>query len=563
MKKFRRMMALLLAMVMVLSMGITAFAEQTPDPVNPPTQTDSTPAATKTITLTGGKAGHTYTLYQIFTGKTTTNENELVGIQWGSDANATFKAAYDTAAAAAESMKNGDARTLSKGWISSGYLGTGTAKNLAADGNVVFDNLAEGYYLVVDTSGPATVTEGDYYSAVVVQVVADVNMALKGSAPTSEKKVDDKNDSNTSEDATTWQDTADYDIGDAVPFQLKATAADNVQAYKKYHITFQDKKSAGLNAPTGNYTIKVLDQTLTLATDATAAVTASTEKTNIKAELVNPAEGNTFAIKVTLEPKEGTYLTEGNEAVITVDYTMVLNSSAVIGNPGNPNESYILYSNNPEDADDSDEGKTPKDTVVVFTYKADIDKVDETGAALNGADFTLYKEVADSTVTGATKGSDITFADGVEHSKIKANSYYVVVGNKTGSATGSTFEFKGIDDGVYVLVETTVPAGYNAYESKEVSVTAEHNNDPDDLVVTSLTASAPFTAYLEGAEVTTDKGNKETVVSGELFAEIVNNSGATLPETGGMGTTLFYIVGAVLVIGAGVVLVSRRRMGAN
>ena len=560
MKKFRRIMALLIATVMVFSMGAVAFAD-TNDP--DPTVTDPTPATTKTITLTGGKAGHTYTLYQIFKGTTTTNDNELVGIQWGDDANATFKAAYDTAAAAAESMKNGDARALANGWISSGYLGTGTAKTLAADGNVVFDSLAEGYYLVVDTSGPATVTEGDYYSAVVVQVVDDVNMALKGSAPTSEKKVDDKNDSNTSEDATTWQDTADYDIGDAVPFQLKATAADNVQAYKKYHITFQDKKSDGLDAPTGNYTIKVLGQTLTLATDATAAVTASTEKTNIKAELVNPAEGNTFAIKVTLEPKEGTYLTEGNEAVITVDYTMVLNSSAVIGNPGNPNESYILYSNNPEDADDSDEGKTPKDTVVVFTYKADIDKVDETGAALNGADFTLYKEVADSTVTGATKGSDITFADGVEHSKIKANSYYVVVGNKTGSATGSTFEFKGIDDGVYVLVETTVPAGYNAYESKEVSVTAEHNNDPDDLVVTSLTASDPFTAYLEGAEVTTDKGNKETVVSGELFAEIENNSGATLPETGGMGTTLFYIVGAALVIGAGVVLVSRRRMGAN
>lgn len=553
MKNFKKMMALVIAMVMVLGMSMSVFAA------------DPAPAATtKTITLTGGKAGHTYTLYQIFKGSTTTNKNELINIQWGADANDTFKGAYETAAAAAETMANGDARALAQGWISKNYLGTGTTKSLTADGNVEFTGLEEGYYLVVDTSGPATVTEGDYYSAVIVQVVADVNMALKGSAPTSEKKVDDKNDSNTSEDATNWQDTADYDIGDAVPFQIKAKTADNVEAYKKYHITFQDKKSDGLDAPTGNYTIKVLGQTLTLATNATNAVTASTEKTNITAELVTPETGNTFAIKVTLEPKTGTYLTEGNSSDITVDYTMVLNTSAVIGNPGNPNESYILYSNKPESSDDSEEGKTPKDTVVVFTYKADIDKVDENGAALNGADFTLYKEVADSTVTGATKGSDITFADGVEHSKIKADSYYVVVGNKTGSATGSTFEFKGIDDGVYVLVETTVPAGYNAYDSKEVTVTAEHNNDPKELVVTSLTASDPFTANLTAAEITRKDGtSKHNAVSGELYAEIENNSGATLPETGGIGTTIFYIIGAILVIGAGVVLVTRRRMSAN
>ena len=563
MKKFKKMMALVIAMVMVLGMSMSVFASN-----SDPTQTDpATTATTKTITLTGGKAGHTYTLYQIFKGDTTTTDNELINLQWGDDANATFKAAYATAAAAAETMEGGDARALAQGWITNSYLGTGTPKQLDADGNVEFTGLEEGYYLVVDTSGPTTVTEGDYYSAVIVQVVTDVNMALKGSAPTSEKKVDDKNDSNTSEDAVNWQDTADYDIGDAVPFMLKAKAADNVQAYKQYHITFEDKKSDGLDAPTGNYTIKVLEQTITLPCNSTSPVSASTGTTNITAELVTPDSGNTFAIKITLAPEvtatSGPYLTEGNNEEITVEYSMVLNSSAVIGNPGNPNESYIKYSNNPESSDDHEEGKTPTDTVVVFTYKADIDKVDETGAALNGADFTLYKEVADSNVTGATKGSEITFADGVEHSKISANKYYVVVGNKTGTSAGSTFEFKGIDDGVYVLVETTVPAGYNAYESKTVTVTAAHNNDPDELVVTELTASDPFTANLDAAEITKKDGTKHNAVSGELYAEIENNSGATLPETGGMGTTLFYIVGAVLVIGAGVLLVTRRRMSAQ
>ena len=205
MKKFKKIMALAIAMVMVLSMSMAVFA----DPADPTVTDPPATSTTKTITLTGGKAGHTYTLYQIFKGDTTATENELVNLQWGDDANNTFKGAYASAAAAAEAMEGGDARALAQGWIANNYLGTGTPKQLDADGNVEFTGLEEGYYLVVDTSGPTTVTEGDYYSAVIVQVVADVNMALKGSAPTSEKKVDDKNDSNDSEDNVDWQDTAD------------------------------------------------------------------------------------------------------------------------------------------------------------------------------------------------------------------------------------------------------------------------------------------------------------------------------------------------------------------
>ena len=254
-----------------------------------------------------------------------------------------------------------------------------------------------------------------------------------------------------------------------------------------------------------------------------------------------------------------------------------MNTNAKIGSEGNPNDMYIKYSSNPEDKDDKEEGKTPDDKVIVFTYKVDIDKVDETGAALKGADFALYKEVKGITTpaaeeggqatttypANAVKGSAITFAEGVEHSAISADKYYVLVGEKTGDATGSTFEFKGIDDGVYVLVETTVPTGYNAFKSVAVTVTAAHDENSADPQLTELESTDPFTANKDAGSIDKKDGTKHDATSGELYAEIENNSGTILPETGGIGTTMFYIVGAILVLGAGIILVTKRRMSAN
>lgn len=547
----KKILALVVSVLLVMSMFAMGYAAD-----------DET--TTKTITLTGGKAGHTYTLYQIFTGKVDTKDtedkadDELTDIQWGADAPAAYKAGYETAASAAKAVATqNDARAFAQ---SLNLTGDGFKQvTLNADGNVEFTGLPEGYYVILDKNNNTDAVEGDYSSAIIVTVVDDVNGKLKGSAPTSEKKVKDTDDSTGV--VTDWQDSADYDIGDSIPFQLRATTADNVNAYRAYHVTFQDKQSDGLNAPT-SFTIKVLGQTMTLAYDATEAVTASTDSTDISAQIVTPDDGQTFAIKVSFAPKAGEYLTEGNSTLITVDYESVLNANAVVGAAGNPNETYIKYSNNPESTDDKDEGKTPEDKVIVFTFQPIVDKVDETGAALRNAGFTLYKEVP-STSTGAVKGSEITFADGVEHAAIKAENYYVTVGVMTVDASGATFSFKGIDAGVYVLVETTVPDGYNAWKSAKVTVSAEHS-DGQAPALTSLTATAPFTANgTSGTVKATKKVGEKDVASGELFAEIENNSGTTLPSTGGIGTTLFYIGGGILVLAAVILLVTKRRMNAN
>ena len=154
MKKFKRILSIVLAMTMVLAMGMTAFASSggTTDPVK------------GSMTFTGGKAGHTYTAYQILVGDATaataTSNGSLENIQWGADAPEALKAQYDTAAAAAKAIADqNDARAFAQ---SLNLSGDGTKKvSLTADGTVEFKDLTPGYYVVIDTHGNTGAVEGD------------------------------------------------------------------------------------------------------------------------------------------------------------------------------------------------------------------------------------------------------------------------------------------------------------------------------------------------------------------------------------------------------------------
>ena len=558
MKKFRRIMALLIATVMVMSMSMAAFAAQT---------------TTGSIDLTGGKSGHTYTLYQILKGKVDSESGELVDIQWGDDAPAALKTQYGTAAAAAKAIaEQNDARAFAQSLTLTG----GTENALTADGNVTFSGLTAGYYIITDTNGNTQPVEGDYSSAIVVKVVGTVTGAMKGDAPSSEKKVADNNDTAKVQpdlsgiQAADWEDSADYDIGDFVPFKLKATTASNVDKYTKYHITFQDKQCAALGAPR-NVSVSVLGKTIAVGGTAT-----TTNGTKITVTAAAPDTGYTFAYTVTFEQAQPTTGTDGkitsylndecNSTDVIVTYESQLTDNGVkYGKEGNPNKMFIKYSNNPEDKDDRDEGKTPIDTVIVFTYRSTVDKVDEAGAPLKGANFALYKEVpsgtADAQLGSAIKANWDANVKAAA-AALKDDKYYVLAGVKTGTSADTQFKFNGIDDGTYVLVETEIPTGYNAWASTEVTVSATHTSGQTPALV-SLTATAPFSDNnLEAGTVKKTSGEYNRA-SGEAYAEIVNNSGATLPETGGMGTTLFYVIGSVLVIGAAVLLVTRRRVNAQ
>ena len=185
----------------------------------------------------------------------------------------------------------------------------------------------------------------------------------------------------------------------------------------------------------------------------------------------------------------------------------------------------------------------------MYTYEFELEKKDGNGQPLEGAGFTLYKVVTQS-FAGAKTGAAIkgTLAEDVNASKLVDDKYYVPVtmtaskDSTSGKVTHKTDT--SIDSGSYVLIETTVPAGYNAYAGDDVIVTSTISDTGE---LTNLSASGH-------SNISADKG------TGLITTQVVNQSGTQLPSTGGIGTTIFYIVGSLLVIGCGIVLVSRRRM---
>ena len=216
---------------------------------------------------------------------------------------------------------------------------------------------------------------------------------------------------------------------------------------------------------------------------------------------------------------------------IVVTYTAVLNEEAVIGTEGNPNTVYLKYSNNPNWDGNGDEptGNTPEDEVKVFTWEIPVVKIDgETKAQLADAVFTLYKDAdCSSPVQLVGAGNNVYKVCNLPECAEEHIHLTQVTTDETGK-----FEIEGLEKGIYYLKEIKAPAGYNLLTDKVTVVIGE-----------------------EG--VLTSNGKTVTEVTVE------NNAGATLPETGGIGTTIFYIAGAALVLAAVVMLVTKRRMKAE
>ncbi|MBQ0065201.1 MAG: LPXTG cell wall anchor domain-containing protein, partial [Firmicutes bacterium] len=142
---------------------------------------------------------------------------------------------------------------------------------------------------------------------------------------------------------------------------------------------------------------------------------------------------------------------------------------------------------------------------------------------------------------------------GAEFTLTKDNKTIAVVKNDA----GTEFTFKGLDAGTYVLTETKTPAGYNTIEPIEIVITATHDVEAEAPKLNTLTVT-PEDSFT--VEMTTENESKPT---GTINGNVINKSGSTLPETGGMGTTLFYVLGSIMVLGAGVLLVSKRRADAE
>ena len=532
MKKFKKIMALVIAMVMVLSMSMAVFADGQ-------TATDPAPAATnnKTITVADGDT-HVYEAYQIFTADEA--DGVLSNVHWGANGTGTVgdlvpKTTLDTIAAITGSDTD-------KATALSAYANLTSAPHVAEIKAGSPASVAPGYYLIKDKTG-VKLEDGDEYSLYIVEVAQDVTITRKASNTEAHKTIDDVNDSDTTATADNGkkQTSSDYDIGDEVPYHLTATLSEKVEQYKKYHITFVDTLEAGKFDAISALTIKMGGQNIAETDDYTVSITGA-----------NAATKAGFTVTIEWTPKDGKTLASLNGAEVTIDFTATLGKDAAIGEEGNKNTFKLKYSNNPNDTDGSDEGETPEEEVITFTYKVVVDKFDDNNQPLENAGFTLYKVSkadAEAGVTGAdAKAKNAAWAA----KQIKTWTTTAEAGATAGK--NNRFSFKGIDDGYYVLCETTTPAGYNTLDPQVFKVTATHGGtDNKGITLDSLS----------GDKVSGDITFTATTADGALSTNVTNNKGATLPETGGIGTTIFYILGTVLVIGAGVLLVTRRRMSAN
>lgn len=490
MKKMRKLLAVMLTLIMAMVMMVPAMA-----------------AEEKTYTITAPDNGHTYEVYQVFTGDY--YNGVLSNIKWGQ--NGTGTAGEAVSSEIITELTGATGSDTEKLAVIEKYVNLESEEfGTVSNGNPL--TVPGGYYLIKDVDG-SQAGEDDAYTLYIVQVVNDVTISPKADVPEFEKKVQDADD--TAGTTTEWQDSADHDIGDTINFQLSGTVADNYDAYKVYKFVFHDNESAGLTFQ-----------------KVTAVKVDGVEIETGYEVIQSPSDECTF--EVVFENLKNIESVHAG-SVITVEYTSVLNESAVIGSAGNPNTANLEFSNNPNDEQGGETGETPDDTVIVFTYKTVIDKVDGEQNPLEGAEFTLEKFVADE--------------EGTEtYNEVKGN--WNSVGAAEVTEEGTKFTFKGLDDGAYRLTETKTPDGYNTIEPIIFTVTAEHEIESDNPALTSLNGNKV------SGEITFTPNQGE----GSLTATVVNQSGLELPGTGGMGTKIFYLAGGILALGAGLLLVTRKRM---
>lgn len=582
MKHAKKLLALALAFAMALALAVPAFAA---DPVPIPGTNVSIELPRKPSDVKPGEDGsgtdnvadHTFNAYQIFSAKyanevpgsaaeTDEDQKELVGIKWGSGVNP--EAFLDALKGNSAFVKDGknlfadityeandDAKNVNPSALAVAEIvstwGEGSAEALAfaaaADANkteIYAEEgtiLGAGYYLIVDA------TEGGLRNlSTLTMSNADTpfDPKVKVDVPEMEKKVLEINDSdNQGGNAPHWADVADYDIDDVVPFVLTGTVPADYSSYTKYRYVFHDTLSAGFQFNAESVQVYVNGSLIgSAAYEVKTADLADDESFTVA-----------FADLKTVLPDASVTA----DTTIQVLYTATLTGeNVVVGGNGNLNTAHLEYSNDPNFRGDGEPptGNTPDDPVAVFTFQLDAGKVDENEQPLSGAAFTLYKFFVNA--EDAPENAEIVTAEGKTY-------YAVQTLTSTEENPLTAFNFKGLDAGSYMLRETTAPEGYNKAEDMYFTVTAtEGPDDKGGYEVTSLDVSPVTNAkdeeYKNGDDpVFTIKADK---VSGIMGTAIVNLRGLQLPSTGGIGTTIFYVVGGLLLVGAAVVLITKKRM---
>lgn len=418
--------------------------------------------------------------------------------------------------------------------------------------------LAPGYYLIVDMSDTSGKDTAKNLSLLQMTKNGELVIGNKTDIPMVEKKVWEKSYNNADEAPVTgyqlekgYNDIADHNIGDNVPFILIGTMPSTLKDYDNYTYIFHDTMSKGLT-----YSEDAVVYLYTPAEDTLEVI----PNTLYSIDFAKDGEITNLTISF-----DDVKLVDGiNEnSKIVVKYTAKLNNDAIVGLEGNTNEVYLEYSNNPnfdgtgepgggdDDGDSDDTGKSKEDKVIVFTYKLDVKKVDKDNKLLSGAVFTL-------------KNNDTNKFYALDENE---NIFWTETESKAYKFTSSEKEYftaKGLDEGSYTLTEVAPPTGYDAIEPITFEIKADTANDTTEeaqhwdifeaknaLTGLVIELTNHLSASIEAQGDITD---------GSVKLKVVNNPGSLLPETGGMGTVVIYTIGAILALGSIVLLVAKKRM---
>lgn len=541
---------------------------------------------TYTVTIDNTVSGYTYAAYKIFSGNL--SGGVLSNIQWAEadKAAAALTAAqgititvgedvsspFENCTSAADVAKVlGDA-TTTKSELAEKFAAamepiftTAAVTDDYTDGKYELTLPTAGYYLIKNTVIPAaSADKGTSYTKFILRVSeTSTTVTPKTDAPTLEKKIwhNDTTDptiGNTAPTGDGWGDVGDNQIGDTVYYYTKTSVPD-MSNYDTYKYIIRDQMSAGLTMG---------DVTNIVYVPKTAGASSIDIKANAVITKDDDADTTDFTetFYVSFADLKDVLKTNADGGYIYTYYTATLNKDALVSNSANAtqhndNTAYLTYSNNPNHSGsgDNETGDTPKDTVYDWTLTFNGSKVDEKKDPLTGAGFTLYAGSGESVsadpiklvaITDLTQVKGVTADENTNYYRIAtaaeiADSSVTKVTEMLQSEGKTKFMILGLDDAKsYTLKETTTPATYNTGDDIVINkLNTTYNDDGNEM--TALTADI------------TNEGVASTSV--ENSVQIQNKKGSTLPSTGGIGTTMFYVGGGVLVAGAGVLLITKKR----